>query len=60
MSKVYLHQERVLADIREQAEWELQIEAFEKAVAEEKQRLKNKRHWFPWRISIINLNKRGK
>lgn len=43
-------------DVTAQAKWELAIELFEAAVAREKERLRNRRHWFPWRIRIINVN----
>lgn len=46
-----------MQDVIAQAKWELAIEEFERAVEKEKDRLRNKpRHWFPWRITIINLN----
>lgn len=44
-------------DVRKQAEWELAIERFEKAVEKEKARIKAKKRWFPWRFRLINLNK---
>lgn len=44
------------SDVKRQAEWELFIERFEEAVKIEKEKLRNRRHWFPWRIRIINVN----
>jgi len=43
-------------DVVAQAKWELAIEMFEQAVEREKERLRNKRSWFPWRIKFININ----
>jgi hypothetical protein len=45
-----------LDDIKAQAQWELNLELFEKLIEEEKERLQKKRFWFPWRIKLINLN----
>lgn len=37
---------------------ELREEKFRKAVDKEKERLRHrKKHWFPWRIRIVNINK---
>jgi len=43
-------------DVEEQAEWELSIERFEQAVEVEKERLRNRKVWFPYRIRLINVN----
>lgn len=40
-----------------QAQWEIDLEAFEGVVAKEKKRLLEKKSLFPWRINIINVNK---
>lgn len=45
-------------DVRKQAQWELELEHFERAVAKEKERMRNRKSWFPWRIKLINVNKR--
>lgn len=51
----------IIDDVKKQAQWEIDLENFEKAVEQEKDRLRNpKRHWFPWRITITNLNRRKK
>lgn len=44
-------------DIKIQAQWEIDLDAFEKAVTKEKGRLLEKRSVFPWRINITNINK---
>ena len=48
-----------LKDVSDQARWEIYIEDFEEAVKKEKLRLRNKKYWFPWRLVILNLNKRN-
>ena len=45
-------------DIRKQARWELCFERFEEAVKKEKERLSKKRSLFPWRIKLINVNRK--
>jgi len=46
-----------IQDIKIQAQWEIDLGSFEKAVAKEKKRLLEKKSLFPWRISITNVNK---
>jgi len=43
--------------IKEQAEKELEEEAFRASVDKYKLKLKEKKRWFPYRVQIINLNK---
>lgn len=38
---------------KEVAEAQVMMEEFKEAVEVEKQKLRNKRPWFPWRISIV-------
>ena len=47
-------------DVFQQAVWEVELERFEKAVEEEKKRIRAKKAWFPWRFKIINVNKESK
>lgn len=46
-----------MKDVRKQAQWELNIEQFEEAVAKEKARLRQRRSFwrrlFPYRIVIV-------
>lgn len=44
------------ADVKRQAAWELFIEQFEQAVEAEKEKLRNRKSWFPWRLRLINVN----
>ena len=44
-------------DIKKQALWEFELEQFERAVQKEKEKLYAKKHFFPWRLRFINLNK---
>ena len=44
-------------DIKKQAQWELELETFEKLVEKEKKRIREKKIFFPWRLKLINVNK---
>ena len=44
-------------DIRKQAQWEIELETFEKLVEIEKKRLREKKSIFPWRFKIVNIDK---
>lgn len=43
-------------DIKERAKKELDEEFYREKVERCKTQLRQKKHWFPWRIQIINLN----
>ena len=44
-------------EIKQQAKKELDEERLRSIVDAYKRMLRSKKHWFPWRIKIINLNK---
>ncbi len=46
-----------IQDIKLQAQWEIDLENFEAQVVFEKERLREKKVVFPWRIQLININK---
>ena len=46
--------------IRAQAAKEIERERFREAVDAMKEKIRRKKHWFPWRIMIYNVNKSKK
>lgn len=56
LAKLILGDDMNAEDVKKQALWELEIERFEAAVAKEKERLRSRKSWLPWRIRFINVN----
>jgi hypothetical protein len=46
-----------IEDIKQQAQWEVELETFENLVEVEKRRLREKKSMFPWRLKFINVDK---